>query len=194
MANPAKIRITANEYFELPEYHEHDFIQLIDGEVIIPMPPVLKHQIIVGNIFFLFKLIVKKLGGLAFVAPTEVKLDEDNVYEPDVIYISADNISIAEQDDNRIVGAPDLIVEVLSPGTARYDRQQKYKAYEKFAVREYWIVDPIHETVEVWLLNPAIQYERQGAYSIDDSFNSSVLASIVSVQEIFDGTSKQEDS
>ena len=193
MVQPTKIRISASEYFELPEYQANDFIQLIDGEVIIPVAPILKHRAIVGNVFFLLKLVVRKISGLVFVAPTEVKLDEENIYEPDVLYISLGKISIAEKDENRIIGAPDLIVEVLSPGTARYDRQQKYKAYEKHGVREYWIVDPVHETIEVWMLNSKTQFERKGSFSLDDSFISITIATDVSVKDIFEQDSGQKE-
>ncbi|MEO1287352.1 MAG: Uma2 family endonuclease [Chloroflexota bacterium] len=193
MIQASKTRIAASDYFEHPDYQIHDFIQLIDGEVIIPMPPILKHQMIVGNIFFLLKLVVRKLGGLVFVAPAEVKLDDNNVFEPDVFYILAENVSIAQQDDNRIIGAPNLVVEVLSPGTARYDRQQKYKAYEKHGVGEYWIVDPIHETVEVWVSSKEQKFERKGSFSIDDKFTSITTTTEFSVKDIFEEQAGQED-
>lgn len=187
MVQPTQTRINALEYFELPEYQDRDFIQLIDGQVITPMPPTLNHQAIVGNVFFLFKTIVKKLGGLAFVAPAEVWLDDDNVYEPDVIYISSGNISIAQKDAMRVKGAPDLVVEVLSPSTARYDRQEKYQAYEKHGVREYWIIDPLHETIEIWNLGESNKFERKGTFSVDGSFDSIMLKQQILAKDIFNG-------
>lgn len=185
MVQPTQTQTNAKEYFELPEYQDTQFIQLIDGQVITPMPPTLKHQTIVGNIFFLFKMIVKKLGGLAFVAPAEVWLDDDNVYEPDVMYISSENIGIAQQDKMRVKGAPDLVVEVLSPGTARYDRQEKYQAYERHGVLEYWIVDPLHETIEIWIRNQNAKFDRKGSFSIHTKFYSTVLQQDVIAEDIF---------
>ncbi|MEL6525357.1 MAG: Uma2 family endonuclease [Chloroflexota bacterium] len=185
MAQQTQTRITTTEYYDLPAYKENDFIQLIAGEVIIPMPPIVKHQIIVSTILVLLSKIAETIGGLAIVAPTEVKLDDENVFEPDVFYIVPENMSIAEQDEKRIVGAPDLIVEVLSPSTARYDRQQKYLAYQEHGVREYWIVDPVHETIEVWTLSDEARFELQGAFSAGDTFTSTCLQADISADNIF---------
>jgi Uma2 family endonuclease len=85
--------------------------------------------------------------GKAFIAPVELYLDEHNIHEPDVLYLSPDTRCKVEE--KRLRGAPELVIEVLSPRTARYDRQEKYRAYEQHQVSEYWIVDPVHETVEV---------------------------------------------
>lgn len=184
MTQPTRTRIRAMDYFQLPEYAEHDLIQLIDGEVVISMPPILKHQAIVGEILFLLMTIARLQQGKAYTSPVEVYLDEDNVYEPDVVYISSENMSIAQQDEKRIVGAPDLIVEVLSPSTAKYDRQEKYNAYQQHDVREYWIVDPLHDTIEVWTLTDE-RFQRQGAYGTNDTFNSVVLGQTVDVEPLF---------
>ncbi len=178
--------IKAEDYFQLPEYEQHDLIQLIDGEVIIGMPPILKHQAIVGEILFLLMMIARKNSGKAFTSPVEVYLDEDNVFEPDVLYIKPDNLAITQQDEKRIVGAPNLVVEVLSPGTARFDRREKYQAYERHGVGEYWIVDPIHETIEVWTLEERGKFARQGAYGKTGTFESTTLDTTVTVKVIFD--------
>ena len=166
MAHPTKTRLKAAEYYQLPDYAEHDLIQLIDGEVVIAMPPIPRHQTIVGEILFLLMTHAKKSGGQAFTAPIEVYLDEHNIFEPDVLYLSPDTTCKVEE--KRLVGAPDLVVEVLSPGTAKFDRQEKYQAYQQNGVREYWIVDPAHETVEVWTLQ-AGEFARQGAYAVEDT-------------------------
>lgn len=185
MVQPTRTRIKAPEYYQLPEYQQHDLIQLINGEVIIGMPPALKHQLIVKSVLSLLTTIEARTGGLVFPAPTEVRLDENNIFQPDVLYIQPDNLAIARQDEKRIIGAPDLVVEVLSPGTAKFDRQEKYQAYEKHGVTEYWIVDPLHETIEVWHLAEDGRYERQGAYAGDDTFASVVLDETISAKAIF---------
>jgi Uma2 family endonuclease len=177
-------KITAAAYYQLPEYTQHDLIQLINGEVVIGMPPILKHQAIIGEILFLLMTVARKLNGKAFTAPVEVYLDENNVFEPDVVFVASDNLAITQQDEKRIVGAPDLVVEVLSPSTAKYDRQAKYLAYEQHGVAEYWIVDPLHEILEVWTRD-AEQFVRQGAYGVEDSFQSRTLAETVTVKAIF---------
>jgi Uma2 family endonuclease len=183
MLTPAHTRISATDYYQLPEYNQRDLIQLIDGEVILGMPPVPKHQRIVREIFFLLISISKNKGGEALSAPIEVQLDENNVFEPDVLYLKPD--SRCAVGDKRLTGAPDLVVEVLSPATARYDRQQKYQAYEAQGVGEYWIVDPVHEVVEVWTLGDSGAFQRQGAFAGEDTFRSVVLDEMIAVKAIF---------
>lgn len=185
MVQPTRTGIKASEYYQLAEYQQHDLIQLINGEVIIGMPPVLKHQDIVREIIILLALIARRLGGKVYASPIEVRLDDSNVFEPDVLYIQPDNLTITQQDEKRIVGAPNLVVEVLSPGTAKFDRQEKYQAYEKHGVHEYWIVDPVYEVVEVWNLSEDGHYARQGAFAGEDSFESAVLGERISVKAIF---------
>jgi Uma2 family endonuclease len=186
MIESTPTRIKASEYYQLPAYEQHELIQLINGEVIIGMPPTLKHQTIVGEILFLLMTIARKVGGKAFTSPVEVYLDENNVYEPDVVFVAPENLSITQQDEKRIIGAPNLVVEVLSPSTARFDRQEKYHAYERHGVDEYWIVDPVHETIEVWRMGEGKQFVRQGAYGKDGLFESVTLGTTVTVEGIFD--------
>ena len=182
MAVQPKIRITAIEYYQLPEYTQNELIQLIDGEVIVSVPPIPKHQAIVGEILFLFMTHAKQHGGKAFTAPIEVYFDEHNIYEPDVLYLIPD--STCKVQDKRLEGAPNLIVEVLSPSTAKFDRQEKYQVYEKHKVQEYWIVDPVHETLEVYNFH-AGKFARHGAYAANDTFPSQILGISVVVKAIF---------
>jgi len=182
MAIQPKIRIVAGEYYQLIEYQNNDLIQLIDGEVVVAMPPIPKHQAIVGEIIFIFMTIAKKSGGKAYTSPIEVYFDQHNVYQPDVLYLAPN--TTCKTEEKRLVGAPELVVEVLSPSTAKFDRHEKYLAYEKQGVKEYWIVDPVHEIIEVWTLKDA-RFDRQGAYSVGDSFASLVLAETVAVETIF---------
>jgi Uma2 family endonuclease len=182
MAERIQERISAEQYYALPEYEQHDLIQLIDGQVVIGMPPIPKHQFIVVEIIFLLRMLANQKGGRVATSPIEVYLDEYNIYEPDVLYIAPD--SRCEIGEKRLTGAPDLVVEVLSPSTAKHDRSAKYRAYERHGVREYWIVDPAHETLEVWALKDA-QFQRQGAYAPGTTFKSSVLDTEVDVTVIF---------
>ena len=186
MVESTSTRIKASEYYQLPEYERHDLIQLINGEVVIGMPPILKHQLLIKKLLLLLAQVEAQQGGVAFTAPTEVRFDEHNIFEPDLIYISPENISIAQQDEKRIMGAPDLVAEVLSPSTAKFDRQDKYQAYERHGVGEYWIVDPVHETIEVWTLDENTQFSRQGAYGKTGTSQSVTLQTIVEVKAIFD--------
>lgn len=178
-----KTRITADEYYQLPEYAEHDFIELIDGEVVIPMPPRTKHQVLVVNIILLFGIFRRIQKGQIFTAPTEVYFDAENIYEPDALYLTADTKCVVEE--KKIVGAPELIVEVLSPETARKDRKEKLLAYESHGVLEYWITDPFNEYIEVRVLRDG-KFDLLGTYYPGDTFESTVLkGQPIAVAELF---------
>jgi Uma2 family endonuclease len=182
MVQPTTTRISAADYFDLPEYAQHTLIQLIGGEVVIGMPPIPNHQDIVREILVFLTLLSRQKGGKAYDSPIEVRLDENNVFQPDVLYIAPG--SACKIDEKRLIGPPDLVVEVLSPSTAKYDREQKYAAYEANGVGEYWIVDPVHGTVEVWTQG-ATGFDRQGAYATGDTFKSRTLAEDVAVKPFF---------
>ncbi len=178
-------RISADEYYQLPEYVTNDLIELIEGEVVIGVPPNTKHQSAVGETFFIFMTCAKTLGGKAFTAPIEVYLDAYNSYEPDVLYLAPDTKCVIKE--QRLVGAPDLVVEVLSRSTAKNDRESKFRAYEKFGVREYWIIDPVNAYLDVYILE-GTGFVKMGTFVAGDTFASTVLNNyVVDVSSIFAG-------
>jgi len=183
MVEQTPTRIRAEAYFQLPEYAQHDLIQLIDGEVVIGMLPIPRHQAIVREILVLFALRARQTGGTAYSSPIEVYLDEHNVFEPDVLYLTPD--SACQIGEKRLTGAPNLIVEVLSPSTTKYDREKKYHAYQRHGVDEYWIVDPANEAIEVYTLDADGAFVRQGVFIPGDSFDSRTLGESVAVKTIF---------
>jgi len=165
-------RLTAAEYYATPEYAAHSLIQLIDGEMVVGMAPVPRHQEILFELAVILRQYAKALGGKVYIAPVEVELDESNVYEPDVLYIAPN--SACQVTEKRLIGAPDLVVEVLSPSTAKHDRVAKFRAYGLRGVREYWIVDPQHNTLEQWT-NEAVSLRLVSAYGPGDSFTSALF-------------------
>jgi Uma2 family endonuclease len=112
--------------------------------------PTVKHQFLVTKIWNALYNTCHS-NGILLVAPIDVYLDEKNTFQPDVIFISNENLSIIQ--DDRIYGAPDLVVEILSPSTGKRDKTTKKETYGSFGVKEYWIVDPIHQTIDQFLLN-----------------------------------------
>jgi Uma2 family endonuclease len=100
--------------------------------------------------------------GTVLVAPMDVYFDEDNIFQPDVIYIANDNSSIIKR--HRIEGAPDLVVEILSPSTSANDKIRKKRNYERFGVPEYWIVDPVHRLIDQFIADNG-KYALDGTYS-----------------------------
>ena len=93
--------------------------------------------------------------GVLFAAPFDVVFSDLDVVEPDLLYISRERASVLT--DQHVRGAPDLVVEILSPGTRKTDETTKRKLYDRFGVLEYWVVDPELETVKVYR-------RREGAF------------------------------
>ncbi|MFN8373107.1 MAG: Uma2 family endonuclease [Anaerolineae bacterium] len=178
MTDMAKTRMTTAEFLELPESNQ--LRELIDGEIIVNPPKDTHQKIVIHTALFLGSVI--KEGELR-VAPTGVVFDELNTPEPDVFWVSSENTQCELGDDGLWHGAPDLIVEVLSPSTTRNDRVTKFQLYEKYGVREYWIADPEIRTLEVWYLeNKTLTY--QGVYGIGKTFTSRVLKTTVEVKQL----------
>lgn len=135
-----------DEYFSLPEGAPY---QLIAGELVMTLSPIPLHQSISLELSLQFVVFVKKKQlGYVFAAPLDVSIDEENVFQPDILFIRKENENIIGK--TMIEGAPDLVVEILSPSTAYYDLRKKFRVYEKSGVREYWIVDPERQSVEVY--------------------------------------------
>ncbi|HLX07234.1 MAG TPA: Uma2 family endonuclease [Thermoanaerobaculia bacterium] len=128
--------------------------ELILGRFYVSPSPSPLHQLLVTLIWQRLHAIARKTGGLALVAPLDVTLAAHSVVQPDVIYISAGRRGIVR---GSIEGAPDLVVEVLSAGTARRDRGEKLRLYGESDVREYWVVDPEERQIE-FLVNDAGRY------------------------------------
>jgi Uma2 family endonuclease len=80
--------------------------------------------------------------------PPSMSIEETETYQPDIIFIAKDRLHIVEEE--RIKGAPDLVVEILFPSTAYYDLRKKFKIYEKHGVREYWVVDPEAKSITMY--------------------------------------------
>jgi Uma2 family endonuclease len=138
MASSSSMRL--EEYLAGPEYPRHR--ELIWGIVREPPSPFAPHQLLVTQIAALLHEHVRRHDlGRVLVSPMDVILDEANslVLQPDVMYISRERSSIIR---DFIWGAPDLVVEVASRGTARYDRGSKTAWYRRYGVRECWIVEP----------------------------------------------------
>jgi Uma2 family endonuclease len=184
MADVTQIKMTAAEFRNLPETNTPE--QLIDGEIVVSPSPVKVHQDAVGNIyFFLRQLSVQnRIVGTVQIAPMDVYFDDENVTQPDVFWVSSANEKCKLGEDGYWYGAPDLIVEVLSPSTTRQDKVTKFELYERHGVREYWIVDPQYRNVEVWALLDS-KYARLGQFYPADRFTSPVLGQELEVKEIF---------
>lgn len=163
------LKMTLDEFLALPETNRIE--HLIDGEYYMSPPPLDDHQRIVGNVYQV--LLALTPPGTLRIAPTGVVLDEDLV-EPDVFWARAGSTDCQLVNRKYWHGPPDLVVEVLSPGTADMDTGRKFRPYEQHGVREYWIINPRHEEIEVWPLAEG-KFARLGLFTPEDTFTSAVL-------------------
>lgn len=127
--------------------------EIIDGEPVVSPAPSIIHAEIVARLFLLIRSFVldRQIGKHVFTAPVDVRLAGVRIVEPDIVYVSPERSGILAN-PALIDGAPDLIVEVLSPSNRTYDEQVKYRLYAEAGVREYWLVDPERETLTIFAL------------------------------------------
>jgi len=174
---------TYADYCKLPEGTPY---QLIGGELVLTPAPSTYHQIISMKLEFqMVAFVTRQNLGIVLHAPVNVYLGETETYQPDIIFIARERMKIIEP--QRINGAPDLVVEILSPATAYYDLRKKFKVYERCGVREYWIVDPEEKSVQVFV-------PRDGKFVLDQEaegtgeVSSRVLPGFtVRLESIFEG-------
>ena len=137
---------TIDDYYALPDYPR---VELIDGYFYDMSSPSIVHQTILGQLFLQFAAWAEKHPECrVYFAPLDVRLDNDNytMVQPDLLVICGKN----DGDPRRINGAPDLVVEVLSPSSRLHDMYLKLTKYQKAGVREYWLVDPMIKKISVY--------------------------------------------
>jgi Uma2 family endonuclease len=164
-------RIEVDEYLSGPEDMRRR--ELVWGVVREPPAPRYGHQSVVTRATVILDFHVRQHQlGVVCVSPIDVVLDEKNalIAQPDVLFVSNERAGIVR---DRIWGAPDLVVEVASPGTERYDRTTKIEWYRTYGVRECWLIDP-HEAV-VTVVNLVASSDTPRSFSSDDLVESTVL-------------------
>ncbi len=153
-------RVSYKEFINLDIPDDDDRIyELLNGEVAKYSAPESRHQLVLANLHLIVGSHInrKRLGRVLF-APFSVLLNKHSAPQPDLLFVATENLKIIEQ--KFVMGAPDLVVEIISPGLARpgsviRDRVQKKEIYEKAGVPEYWIVDPEYFLVEVYQHTPS---------------------------------------
>ncbi len=173
--------------FQQMEFDNQDpyFYELINGELLKKSAPKPKHQRAQRNLLFsIHQFVTSGQLGEILPAPVDVFLDEYNVPQPDLVFVSKKRAAIINADEG-ILGAPDLVIEIISPSSVRYDRIDKKELYEQFGIKEYWIVDPSYNSVEIY----ALQDNRYKLFSFgaeNEKVKSSVLKNIeLEVSSIF---------
>ena len=173
---PSQGEWTYEDYKRLPD--DGPRYEIIGGVLYMTPAPGFDHQYIVGELFAILRAFIRKHQlGLVLVAPFEVRLpDVAPVVQPDLLFIAAERKPLPG--DQAFSGAPDLVVEVLSPSTTRTDRVVKFSAYERAGVGEYWLVNPSARTAEVYALSEDGIYELHGEFSASGTVTSRVLSGL----------------
>lgn len=166
-----KKKYTVADYMMLEEGAP---FQLINYDLIMSPSPIPIHQAVSMRLIQAISnfLDSKNDNGFLVSAPMDVKFDEGNVLQPDVLYITEERK--AEIIKDFIIGAPDLVIEILSPSNAYYDLRQKKDIYEKYGVKEYIIIDPVQENADLYVLKDRAYYLHQKAIK-NEQLNSVLL-------------------
>lgn len=167
MAQPRPYpKFTYEDYLLLPEDKRYE---LIEGELLMVPLPGVWHQKVIGNLYFQLKrLVEEKALGELFISPLDIVLSQFDIVQPDIVFIAKEHVDIITEEN--IQGPPDIAVEVLSSDEQR-DKVIKKKLYAKFGIKEYWLVNPKNEQVEVMVL------DEQGYQSVIKYSKKEVLKS-----------------
>ncbi len=179
---PPRDRWTYEDYKRLPD--DNWRYEVIEGELFMSPAPNTHHQRVIARLeFAMMKHVEAKKLGEVLHAPIDVRLgDLANPVQPDVLFICQDRLNIIRKD--WIEGAPDLIVEVLSPSNWIDDRRTKYRIYALAGVREYWIVDPDKRQIEIFALRGS-DYELSSRFGPGERAASEVLSGFeIGVDEV----------
>ena len=165
-----RVKLTYDDYAKTPEDERWE---LLDGELTMAAAPNMKHQSVQSNTDWHVQGFVRDRDlGRVFNAPTDVMLSEHDVVQPDLVFVSNEREHIIT--DANIQGAPDLVVEILSPSSASRDWRDKLDLYARHGVAEYWLADPVAEIVWVFrLVDGALV--QVGMYGVDDMLSSPLL-------------------
>ncbi len=162
--------MTFADWLEQPD--DGRLYEIIDGELLVSPPPSILHQRISRDLGFRIVEYLRASGrGELLHAPVGVRLGED-VLEPDLLIVLREHA--ARVGAQVVEGAPDVVVEILSPGTAKRDLVAKRDVYQTAGVLEYWIVDAVNRAIEVLVLEDGV-YSRLGLFRRGDVLRSRTL-------------------
>ena len=161
-----RIVLTYEDYCALP--NDGRRYEILEGELAVTPSPNRAHQRVSRNFLFMLHTHVREWNlGEVFSAPFDVILEKTSVVVPDLLFVSRDRLGVVT--DRGVEGAPDLIVEIVSPGTARRDRVEKAQLYARHGVPHYWLVDPDAHSIEAFELAGG-QYRRTAHVAADVTF------------------------
>jgi len=175
----AEKTFTYEDYLKLEDNQDYE---VIGGKLILVPKPMPYHQEIVGRLITELNIYLRKNSLGKIYSDVDVVFSSQ-VVSPDLVFISKDRLSIVTE--TNIQGAPDLAVEVLSPSTQKYDRKQKSQLYHANGIKEYWIIDPALQLVEVFISGEN-EWNRSGVYDEGDILTSPLLPGLrIELKNVF---------
>ena len=180
-ATTEKKKYTYADYLKTPDDERYE---LIEGELLMTPSPVMRHQRISRKMLIaLDNHVTDNDLGEVFDAPSDVYLDNENVVQPDILFVSKERLDIIGE--KNIQGAPDLVIEIISESTAYRDLVQKKKLYVRFGVKEYWIVIPEESSVDIFTLKDNA-FVLHKSYGKEDILQSPLLKKLkIELKKIF---------
>lgn len=177
----ANVRYTYHDYLQLPEDKRYE---ILDGELyVVPAPNIRHQEISIRLSTILFQHVRRQKIGRVLEAPCDVVLSEENVVQPDILFVRKERVDIIGEMNIR--GAPDVVIEILSPATRAKDLETKKKIYHGFGVQEYWIVDLDAATAEVLIWSES-GYVSTGVYGKSQHLSSPLLPELnLPLDEVF---------
>ncbi|MEW5952149.1 MAG: Uma2 family endonuclease [Bacillota bacterium] len=172
---------TYDDYLKIDDDNQYE---LIGGKLIlVPAPRTIHQRIKIRLVLFIADFIRKNDLGEILDAPTDVVLTEKDKPQPDILFVSKERLSIITE--TNVQGAPDLVIEILSPSTSKRDRVEKSRLYYKHGVKEYWIVDPDGKVVEIFVPGEK-NWNLFQAYGAEETLTSLLLTGLeIQLKDIF---------
>ena len=184
MVTKPRTRLTVRDYLAIPEDDENRY-ELIDGELYMAPGASWEHQESIINLGSTLRDFVRaNRFGRVVASPVDVYLSNEDVFQPDIVFVSVERLDIIHR--SGVHGAPDLVVEMLSPSTERRDLTIKRERYEMFGVREYWLADTIGKTITVLRARDGV-FELVGVFGEGMTVETPLIPGlVVDVSEVFD--------
>ncbi len=182
-----------NKVYSYADYYKWKFeerVELIKGKIFKMSPaPNRVHQEVAGHLYRRLGNHLEKSPCRVYIAPFDVRLPRKSKDDKDILTVLQPDICLVCDpsilDDRGCLGAPDLIIEILSPGNSKKEVKNKYEAYEEAGVKEYWIADPIRQTMQVYLLRDG-HFAAQRTLTNEDVVTSTVVAGFsMNLAELF---------
>ncbi|MCP4153052.1 MAG: Uma2 family endonuclease [bacterium] len=197
MGLAAKKEIQKFTYGDYLKWDDGERWEIIDG-LAYNMSPAPKriHQIILGNLYFHLRTLLSGKPCDVYLAPFDVRLPMGNEREEDIGNVVQPDLSVIcdpkKLDENGCIGAPDFVIEIVSPGSQRRDKLEKYNLYEMAGVKEYWLVWPEGQMVDVFLMEPEGTFGRSKTYTEKNTIKINVLKNMsIDLSKVFEGTGEE---